>query len=173
MPSLNQLAARMNNGAPASASALQSGSSRPRLAASILRTGSTNSVATTASTADSTAVQAPSTRSTSPAAISISPPQSTTPTIPEHDVTPSEPLTSETLEKLNQETTTLPKKTKVGYKNIPSLDAITARLVKARSLSIDGSAKPPEAELIEDPKTPGIAIKAPEHPLQYPWCVRI
>jgi translation initiation factor 4E len=43
-------------------------------------------------------------------------------------------------------------------------------LAKAREkLSIDGTAKPPEPELIEDPKTPGIQIKAPEHPLQYNW----
>lgn len=58
---------------------------------------------------------------------------------------------------------------KVGYKNIPSLDAITARLAKARTLSIDGSAKPPEAETIEDPQTPGLRIKAPEHPLENKW----
>ena len=61
----------------------------------------------------------------------------------------------------------------VGYKNIPSLDAITARLAKARTLSIDGTAKPPEAEIIEDPKTPGLMIKAPEHPLEHPWCVSL
>lgn len=61
------------------------------------------------------------------------------------------------------------KKSKVGYKNIPSLDAITARLAKARAISVDGSAKPPDAEMIEDPKTPGIPMKAPEHPLQFPW----
>jgi translation initiation factor 4E len=84
-------------------------------------------------------------------------------------------LTSERLEKLNEETkatvadSTIADKRIKGYKNIPSLDAITARLAKTRSLSIDGSAKPPEAEMIEDPKTPGLAVKAPEHPLQYTW----
>lgn len=77
----------------------------------------------------------------------------------------------ETLDQLTQEPATLPKKTKVGYKNIPSLDAITARLAKARSLSIDGSSKPPEPETIEDPKTPGLRVQAPEHPLEYPWQV--
>jgi len=83
----------------------------------------------------------------------------------------SEPLTSEKLEKHNQEERLLvaEKKVKVGYKNIPSLDAITARLAKARALSIDGTAKPPEPEMIENPKTPGIPMKAPEHPLQFSW----
>ena len=57
----------------------------------------------------------------------------------------------------------------MGYKNIPSLDAITARLAKARSLSIDGSAKPPEPETMEDPKTPGLRVKLPEHPLEHLW----
>ena len=93
-----------------------------------------------------------------------------------------EPLTTEKLEKLNEETgsdTVLkpivpdPPKKKVGYKNIPSLDAIAGRLAKVRAsqLSIDGSAMPPEPEMIEDPKTPGVPMKAPEHPLQFPWYV--
>ena len=63
------------------------------------------------------------------------------------------------------------RKVVAGYKNIPSLDAITARLAKARSLSIDGSAKPPEPETMEDPKTPGLMVKRPEHPLEHTWCV--
>lgn len=84
-------------------------------------------------------------------------------------------MTAEKLEKLNKEsvssTLAPPEKraVKVGYKNIPSLDAITARLAKTRTLSIDGSSKPPEPEMIEDPKTPGVPIKAPEHPLQFAW----
>jgi translation initiation factor 4E len=82
-------------------------------------------------------------------------------------------LTSDKLEKFNQENNVpdkLDKKNvKVGYKNIPSLDAITARLAKARALSIDGSPKPPEPLMIEDPKTPGVHMKAPEHPLQFSW----
>ena len=85
-----------------------------------------------------------------------------------------EQLTTEKLDKLNEETeAAAPKKQKmpVGYKNIPSLDAITARLAKARTLSVDGTAKPPEAETIEDPKTPGLRIKAPEHPLENKWYV--
>ena len=95
-----------------------------------------------------------------------------------------EPLTTEKLEELNQENAAsdpvkvpdalpiipeVPKR-KVGYKNIPSLDAITARLAKARSsISVDGSAMPPEPQMIEDPKTPGVVMKAPEHPLQFSW----
>ena len=172
MPSLNQLAARINmnasaNGAGTSAN-LNNTAARPRLAASLLRTGSTTSLSTVASTTDSMAVNAPSTRSASPSTVSgaSSPPASITPSIPEDGPLVGEPLTSEKLERLNQETE---RKVKVGYKNIPSLDAITQRLAKARSLSVDGSAKPPEAELIEDPKTPGVPMKAPEHPLQYPW----
>ena len=86
-------------------------------------------------------------------------------------------MTSEKLDKLNEETEataeaaaqTKKQKMPVGYKNIPSLDAITARLAKARTLSVDGTAKPPEAETIEDPKTPGLRIKAPEHPLENKW----
>jgi translation initiation factor 4E len=57
-----------------------------------------------------------------------------------------------------------------AYKNkLPSLDAISQRLAMARSLSIDGTPKPPEAVMIEDPKTPGLRVKAPEHPLQHAW----
>jgi len=83
-------------------------------------------------------------------------------------------LTTEQLERHNlemQPTAPEPKKQKMpmGYKGVPSLDAITARLVKARTLSIDGSARPPEPETVDDPKTPGVKIKAPEHPLQFPW----
>ncbi|KAG2039294.1 translation initiation factor eIF 4e-like domain-containing protein [Suillus americanus] len=98
------------------------------------------------------------------------PPKSTTPSIPEDaPLASTEPLTQENLKELNQESKT-EKKVK-GYKNIPSLDAITAHLAKARSLSVDGSARPPEAEMVEDPKTPGATIKAPEHPLQFPWTI--
>lgn len=63
------------------------------------------------------------------------------------------------------------KKARVGYKNIPNLDTIVARLALSRQLSVDGSAKPPEPETIEDPKTPGLRVKAPEHPLEYSWSV--
>ncbi|KAJ3573414.1 hypothetical protein NP233_g2451 [Leucocoprinus birnbaumii] len=171
LPPLEKLVARMGlnaqnkeqNGVPGNAA------SRPRLAASALRTGSTTSVATSTSVADSTAVNPPSTRSASPSALSTSPPHSETQSV-DGD---SEPLTSERLEKLNQENAPAPEKkaVKVGYKNIPSLDAITARLVKTRQLSIDGTSKPPEPPMIEDPKTPGVHMKAPEHPLQFSWTI--
>lgn len=144
--------------------------SRPRLAVAALRTGSSTSVTTSASTLDSTAVNLPNTRSASPSALSTSPPHSETRSM---DGEAGDALTSERLEKLDQDNPSLQEKkpVKVGYKNIPSLDTITARLVKARQLSIDGTAKPPEAPMIEDPKTPGVQMKAPEHPLQFPWCV--
>ena len=100
---------------------------------------------------------------------SVSPPASTTP-VPDGG---GEALTKEKLEKLEQETADapapLPNKIIKGYKNVPSLDYITARMVRTRQLSIDGSSRPPEPEMIEDPKTPGVHIKAPEHPLQFQW----
>ncbi|KAJ7664694.1 translation initiation factor eIF 4e-like domain-containing protein [Mycena rosella] len=176
LPSLNQLAARINinapNGAASPPAAASTAAPRPRLAAFTLRTtgnASTTSLSTVATT-DSMAVNASSTRSASPAALSASP-RSGTPsneTVPGGDTH----LTSEKLDKLNQETVSDKKSgVKVGYKNIPSLDAITARLQKTRALSVDGTAKPPDAEMIEDPKTPGFPMKAPEHPLEYPWTI--
>jgi translation initiation factor 4E len=75
------------------------------------------------------------------------------------------------VEKLAQETAGFDKhakKTK-GFKNIPTLDAITARYARTRTLSVDGTAVPPEAEPIEDPQTPGLMTKPPEHPLQHSW----
>ncbi|KAG8216327.1 translation initiation factor eIF 4e-like domain-containing protein [Butyriboletus roseoflavus] len=177
-PSLNQLAARINLNSTSTTASATSSPARPRLVASILRTGSQTSLSTT-STNDSIAVNAPSTRSTSPAltaSVIATPPKSTTPSIPEDALMETEPLAEESLNELNQETGTVtkpPEKKVKGYKNIPSLDAITARLAKARSLSIDGSARPPEAEMVEDPKTPGAVMKVPEHPLQFTWCVNM
>ncbi|EIW74391.1 translation initiation factor eIF4e [Coniophora puteana RWD-64-598 SS2] len=195
-PSLNQLAARMSlNNANAGTSS-SSTASRPRLPVSVLRTGSAASTLS-ASTNDSMAVNAPTTRSVSPAA-TATPPQSTTPSIPEDGPLPQsslsssvtsgaaadgaaaavasngepDPLTSDRLELHDAENPPAPPEKKVkGYKNIPSLDAITARLAKTRSLSIDGSARPPEAAMIEDPKTPGVPVRAPEHPLQFDWVI--
>ncbi|KZT66664.1 translation initiation factor eIF4e [Daedalea quercina L-15889] len=176
MPSLNQLAARINLNAGANPALA---ASRPRLAAALLRTSSQSSLSssTAASTTDSVTVNPPGSRSVSPATLSTSPPGSSSSTPAPSDAGGGEQLTSDTLDKLNEETeaaaAAAPKKQKmpVGYKNIPSLDAITARLAKARTLSVDGTAKPPEAETIEDPKTPGLRIKAPEHPLENKWCV--
>ena len=168
-PSLNQLAARISS---AGGSVTPAGSSqavsRPRLAAQLLRTGSQVSLASTAASAgDSIAVNPPTTRSVSPDASSTraSSPLSSV----AGSVNGGEPLTTEKVERLNAE---IEKKPRVpGYKNIPSLDAITARMAMTRSLSIDGSPKPPEPETYEDPTTPGIPQKMPEHPLQVSWYV--
>ncbi|VDB87811.1 unnamed protein product [Peniophora sp. CBMAI 1063] len=166
-PSLNELAARLNAGKGDAASAATSGASRPRLAASLLRTGSANSTTTTASAADSTTANAPITRSTSPAALSTSPP----PGNAEEGSTGGEPLKKENVDKLDDASAPVAKKIK-GYKNIPSLDAITAHYhARNRTLSVDGSPMPPEPEQIEDPKTPGVMTKAPEHPLQFTWTI--
>lgn len=149
--------------------------------------GSQTSLNTTVSTTDSIAVNPPSTRSVSPATSNASHQsnaKSGTP-IPEG----GEPLTEDKVEKLNQQEPPAPKEATTAkpahlllterlkrtvYKNIPSLDDITARIAKQRamSLSVDGSPNPPEPEMIEDPKTPGVPIKAPEHPLQFTWCAR-
>ncbi|ETW75701.1 hypothetical protein HETIRDRAFT_422374 [Heterobasidion irregulare TC 32-1] len=165
LPSLNQLAARIGANSSSSISPVNN---RPRLAASLLRTGSTTSLSTTTSTADSTAVNPPITRSTSPGALSISPPNSTAGSV-NGDV--GEPLTFDKVEKLAQETGDKPPKKVKGYKNIPSLDAITAHYARTRTLSVDGTPVPPEAESIEDPQTPGLMTKAPEHPLQHSWTI--
>ena len=172
LPSLNQLAARMGASNPYPTQS----SNRPRLAASLLRTGSQTSVSTATSVADSVAVNAPITRSTSPGALSTSPPNSTNGSVNGDAMTaagPGEPLTAEKVERLAQETAVMDKPVKraKGFKNIPSLDAITARYARARTLSVDGTAVPPEAEPIEDPQTPGVMTKPAEHPLQHSWCV--
>ncbi|KIL64875.1 hypothetical protein M378DRAFT_162733 [Amanita muscaria Koide BX008] len=195
-PSLHQLAARINiNNVNNVSSSSNTVAPRPRLPANILRTGSAapslhaSNASTT--TVDSMVVNAPTTRSVSPATttLSTSPPQSNTPSNDAaSDVKEGEPLTAENLKELNEETQEgqqesssrsqaqaqmQPPKQRMpmGYKGVPSLDAITARLVKTRTLSIDGSANPPEPELVEDPKTPGVKIKAPEHPLQFSWII--
>lgn len=178
LPSLNQLAARINANTPQAANPY---ANRPRLAASLLRTGSQTSLSTATSLADSVAVNAPATRSTSPAALSTSPPNSTNGSVngdalpASATAGPGEQLTVERVERLAQETAGLdkyPKKAK-GFKNIPTLDAITARYARTRTLSVDGTAVPPEAEPIEDPQTPGLMTKPPEHPLQHSWCVPV
>lgn len=167
-PSLHQLAARINVNNPHPTS---NQSSRPRLdAAMLLRTGSTVSLAnsvTTTTTTDSLAVNAPLTRSGSPSmddsSRGSSPSVSSTAGVGNGN---GEALTADRLEKHNADAE---RKVKIGYKNVPSLDEITARLAMARSLSIDGTPRPPEPETFEDPKTPGIQQKAPEHPLQNTW----
>ena len=94
---------------------------------------------------------------------------------PQAPANAAEQLTIEMVERLAQETAGLdkyPKKTK-GFKNIPTIDAITARYARTRSRSVDCTAEPPEAEPIEDPQTPGLMTKPPEHPLQHSWCVPV
>ncbi|KAG7096374.1 hypothetical protein E1B28_003818 [Marasmius oreades] len=187
LPSLDQLAARINVLPPNSSSSNDpSAASRPRHLLTTLRTNSTTSVNTVASSsADSMAVNPPATRSTSPSAITV---DSSGVSTPSSDVAMMPPggdsgITADKLDKLQQQSSDSPtpsppssappKKVK-GYKNIPSLDAITARLLKKvphQDLSIDGSTQPPELALIEDPKTPGLQIKPPEHPLQHPWTI--
>lgn len=169
-PSLNQLAARINLNASSNPPNNPAPSApRPRLAAFAALRGGSGSSVSLASTNDSVAVNAPLTRSTSPSALSTSPPSETDGS----ETAGGDLLTTEKVKELNQDqpSAAQKRKVKVGYKNIPSLDAITARLAKTRQLSIDGTAKPPEPEMIEDPKTPGVPIKPPEHPLQYPWYV--
>ncbi|KZT41555.1 translation initiation factor eIF4e [Sistotremastrum suecicum HHB10207 ss-3] len=201
LPSLNELAARINanntnaSGASSQPISTSTSSSRPRLAAGLLRTGSSISV----NTVDSTAVNPPTTRSVSPA-LSTSPPRSNTstpaPSIPGGDAD----ITSEKLEQLNLNeeakakegdattpaaiTTHAPilgKKAPRGYKNIPSLDAITERWKKTRALSIDGSGMPspggsglPGIEELDKAMEEAIANqkrKNEEHPLQHPWTI--
>ena len=53
------------------------------------------------------------------------------------------------------------------FMNIPSLDANTAHYTRARTLSVDSTAVPPEAEPIEDPQTPGVVTKPAENRLQH------
>jgi translation initiation factor 4E len=176
LPSLNQLAARIGASTPP---LTNSSVARPRLAASLLRTGSQTSISTATSIADSVAVNAPVTRSTSPAALSTSPPNSTNGSVNGDAIAaagPGEPLTTERVEKLAQETSILDKtmkKTKGFGGKMPTLDAISAHYARTRTLSVDGTAVPPEAEPIEDPQTPGVMTKPQEHPLQHSWYVSV
>ncbi|KAF8997484.1 translation initiation factor eIF 4e-like domain-containing protein [Cyathus striatus] len=187
LPSLNQIAAHMN---PASSAPSGLAAPRPRLAASFLRTGSNTSLSTAASTQDSVAVQPPETRSTSPSALTTSPPNEEDPSTPTSE-SGGDKLTKDKVERLNEISEAIDaathdanpgangegggvKKSKmpIGYKNVPSLEAITARLAKTRrTISVDGSAMPPEPPLVEDPKTPGVQMKPAEHPLQFGWTI--
>ncbi|ESK87644.1 eukaryotic translation initiation factor 4e class ii [Moniliophthora roreri MCA 2997] len=179
LPSLDQLAAKLSN-----ANATDGASPavpRPRLPLTALRTSSSTSLNTTTSSADSMSVNPPATRSTSPSALTVNDDGASTPSTTEGVAPPpggDSTITADKLEKLQAQQdsatpspNTQPGKRVKGYKNIPSLDAITARLVRARTFSIDGSPKPPEPELIEDPKTPGLQMKPPEHPLQHSWTI--
>lgn len=167
-PTLDQLAARMSAAGNVSAPSSGQSISRPRLATQVLlRNGSQVSLnSTAASTTDSIAVQPASTRSVSPDS-NASSPLSTVP--PNTAVSGGDPLTSDRVEKHNAEMDKKSSPAPRGYKNIPSLDAITKRITITRQLSVDGSSKPPEPETFEDPATPGIPQKVPENPLQCAW----
>lgn len=68
-----------------------------------------------------------------------------------------------------------------GYKNIPSLEAITERWKKTRTLSVDGSGMPspggtglPGIEEIDkalEEATQLNNLRKSEHPLQHPWTI--
>ncbi|EIN08991.1 translation initiation factor eIF4e [Punctularia strigosozonata HHB-11173 SS5] len=182
LPSLNQIAAGLKLDPSTAPSPAASAAARPRLAASLLRTASTASlVSTAASASDSVAVQAPTSRSTSPSSLSTPPPSEPPAAGDSEEAAGGEALTTDHLQKLNEQTATPPASTSStassskmprGYKGIPGLDALAARhLAKARTLSIDGSARPPDAELVEDPKTPGLKVKPREHPLENRWTI--
>ena len=143
-----------------------------KMPASLLHTGSQTSVSTATSLADSLAVNAPVTCSTSPGALSTSPPKldqrlrqwrcdgRCRSQRAAHSREGGEACTGDSV-------MDKPVKRAKGFMNIPSLDANTTHYPRARTLSVDGTAVPPEAEPIEDPQTPGVMTKPAEHPLQH------
>ena len=48
---------------------------------------------------------------------------------------------------------------------------LTGYHARNRTLPVDGSLIPPELGQIQDPKTPGVLIKALKQPLQFCWYV--
>ncbi|KAI0312492.1 hypothetical protein OF83DRAFT_1176582 [Amylostereum chailletii] len=76
---------------------------------------------------------------------------------------PSDPLTTKHIERLEQEMCTVDKlslkKMLKNSKSIPSLDTITTHYTCTCTLT----------ETMEDPKTPNVMIKTPEHHLQQLW----
>ncbi|KAH8825942.1 translation initiation factor eIF4e [Flagelloscypha sp. PMI_526] len=179
LPSLNQLAARINSQSSDSSASPDGGSpsgdkslkdptaganaapNRPRLAAFALRTTSSLSVERSSSVDSAKGGDESKDEEVSSATTA------TSTTSKNRDESPSAtPLSS---------TSSTQK-----YKNIPSLDAITARLARQRTLSssmlsVDGTEEPPAPPMreIEDPKTPGLMTKIPipEHPLQFEWTI--
>lgn len=170
MPSLDQLAARV--GPSASAMSPASGN-RPRLATSLLArsTSSINSQATAAS-GDSTAVNPPDspTGSITPAT------DSSTGAVP-NDSTDDGVVAA--LDKLDL--TDPQRKAARGYKNVPSLEAITERFKRQQShgsvASSSGASTPDkertkEEALLQVPAAPAAPSEASkEHPLQNKWSV--
>lgn len=184
LPSLDQLAARISANSGSAGTTTTTASSRPRLAASLLARTSTTSVNTTsdASIPESTAVQPSSTRDGSPAR-SVSPTESSATSTREADAPappPGNELTAEHLERLNisngenspsAPAPAAPSNSKAvrGYKNVPSLEAITQRLRLTRQLSIDGTEAPPPLAPVPAAAADKPAEKPKEHPLQHPW----
>ena len=165
--------------APSAPSTTSAG--RPRLATSVLRSNSQASTVTTASTittasaqsADSTAVNPPSTRPVSPtvsdhsqtsAAISATLDASTTGSAPPDGI-PAPIVDKE--EKLIR-----------GYKNIPSLNAITERMQRAKAEQAQNAANAgaPAAIVVTQPESGNATptteepkSEPEEHPLQHTW----
>ncbi|KZV80908.1 translation initiation factor eIF4e [Exidia glandulosa HHB12029] len=165
MPSLDQLATKIK---PAPSSSMSPASAmRPRLAATLLRGSSssivTTSSATTAASGDSTAVNPPD-----------------SPTDTSGTGSADEANVVEKLDKLDL--TDPQRKATRGYKNIPSLEAITIRLNDRRRKDSYGPgslASTPDTERSKEdllqvppanaPKDQSASEKSKEHPLQNQW----
>ncbi|KAH7105055.1 translation initiation factor eIF4e [Auriculariales sp. MPI-PUGE-AT-0066] len=169
MPSLDQLAARV---APSASAMSPATGNRPRLPTSLLARGSTTSISSqaTAASGDSTAVIPPD-----------SPTGSTSTTTDSASMAPSDAATDDAgvVEKLDRLDLTDPqRKAARGYKNVPSLDAITERFKRKESFNTAPSpiAQTPDKErtkeeaLLQVPAAPAApADKTKEHPLQNKW----
>ncbi|KAG8822674.1 hypothetical protein FRC18_010969 [Serendipita sp. 400] len=125
LPSLTQLAARIAPSAPLQTSS----SSRPRLATSLLRSNSQASTltASTAHSGDSTAVNPPSTRPVSPTTSEYSTTSGAPSATLDASKTGSAPPEGIPAPIVDRE-----EKLIRGYKNIPSLTAITERMQRAK-----------------------------------------
>ncbi|PVF93453.1 translation initiation factor eIF4e [Serendipita vermifera] len=187
LPSLTQLAARIGPNVATSTSS----SSRPRLATSILRSNSqaSNLTTATANSNDSTAVIPPSTRPVSPTASERSHASGSLSATLDTSATGSVPPDGIPAPIVDRE-----EKLIRGYKNIPSLNAITERLRRTKLESAQNAGNTttivvsaPEAEPIvsakEEVKEEVKEEEAPqavtteteatdaseEHPLQHTW----
>lgn len=164
MPSLDQLATKIK---PSSATTMSPASgTRPRLATSLLARSSssvnTTSSATTAASGDSTAVN---------------PPDSPTSTSATGSGSADEANVVEKLDKLDL--TDPQRKAARGYKNVPSLEAITERFKRKESHGSSSLASTPDRERSKDdllqvppanaPKDKPTVDSSKEHPLQHEW----
>ena len=167
MPSLDQLAARVK---PQPADTMSpSSTSRPRLATSLLARSSSAATTTTisslATSGDSLSVQPPSSGRASPV-------ESSRPVSPDGSVRSDDARVIEKLDKLSVADPERVKATR-GYKNVPSLEAITQRFSfrGKSSLSTPERERPEPLPQPEPPKANVESTK--EHPLQHKWCVFI